>query len=84
MFRIQRMHFIIATAHRVSEGMDAVGPCDSRSQGRRPAASPMRAEPEFRLKRDVALAPQANVAGPALLQGGGVALMFGGLAGQGQ
>ena len=27
------MLFIIATAHRVSEGMDAVGPCDRRSQG---------------------------------------------------
>ena len=59
-FAYNEGHFIIATAHRVSVGMDAVGPCDRRSQGRRPAWVRMRQEVEFRLKRDVALAPQAN------------------------
>ena len=76
MFRIQRRLFIIATAHRVSVGMDAGRPCVAVARAGRPRELSMRQEAEFRLKRDVV--------GPALLQGGGVALMFGGLAGQGQ
>ena len=35
-FRIQRMLFIIANARRVSEGMDAVGPCVAVARARGP------------------------------------------------
>ncbi len=50
--------FIIAIHPRVSVGMDAVGPCDRRSQDRMSAWVPMRQEVEFRLKRAVARAPK--------------------------
>lgn len=45
-------------------------------------ARPMRDDPEFRLKSVVVRPLKAERAGPALLQGGGVALMFGDPVGQ--
>ena len=52
--------FIIATAHRVSVGMDAVGPCAAVARAGRPRELSMRQEAEFRLKRAVARAPKAR------------------------
>ena len=49
----------------------------SRSQGRRPARVPMRQEVEFRFFEG--RSDRRERTGPALLQGGGVAIGFGGL-----
>ena len=69
---------------RGSEGHDARRTVRSRSQGRRPATRQMRQEVEFRFyegRSEGPQRPERNM--PALLQGGGEALMFGDSGGPG-